>query len=147
MATTYAEPISRDTSSVSTFNSFPASEKRNDKSKTIYDFFKKSTFYGAKPESLEKHLSSLFKDYVLNSSFEHLVKNIGSLNLPPIDHYSMVIEIEKFGAFFEPTVVDESVTSKFVDDYEAEGVSIDYREAELFQNKLAELKKKYGLPS
>lgn len=147
--TTYTERIDRDTSTVSRFNSESLSKEMVEMNKKIYDYLNKQQCYGGNPNSFEGHLSTLFEGYEFTGTVQYPIKTMGTLNLYA-EEYPDITEIEEMIELCTKLLnVEEQeydlVEPIIVDDYGVEGVSIECREAEMFHNKLMELRKKYGV--
>ena len=144
---TYTEKINRDTSSVSKFNSEDLSKKIVEMNRKIHDYLNKQKYYGNKLDSLEGHL---FEGYEFSRALGYLIEKIGTLNLPPVEEYPDITEIEKIIGLCKKLLNIEEQEYELaepviVDDYGVEGVSIECKETEVFHTKLMELKKKYGI--
>mgnify|MGYP001051991557 CR=1 FL=1 len=144
------EKIDRDTSIASRFNSEDLSKKMVDMNKKIYDYLNKQKYYGNKLDSLERHLSSLFEGCKFMTTLGYPIEKMGTSNLPPVEEYPDITEIEEMIELCKKSLnIGEQeydlAEPVIVDDYGVEGISIECREAEIFHNKLMELKKKYGI--
>ena len=140
--------IEKDTASISDFNSDELSKKRIYASQKTYSYLNNTKYYGAKPRTLERHLSNLFKEFSLDNNLTNLINNIGTLNIPPAQDYPNLVEIEMVSDLLRKSLnieFEAEAPKPTLHDYGTEGISLNYREAEKLHDRLMELKQKYGL--